>query len=214
MEHLTMVAFSDSVTNGSGRFGVSEGQTFRAVAGRQLGEKLQREVRVVNAGVDGDITPNAIRRVDSDVLAHRPQLVTVLFGVNDAGYYRPDTDGFAETPRVAEHEFANRLTDIVARLQSGGVKVLLLTPLPMNENYWGAQLAPYIENGLNFLVERYAARVREVARQRGVRLVDAYSHFRNLGDTTRIVPDGIHPNAEGHRLLAELLAPALVTAAQ
>jgi len=153
-----------------------------------------------------------LQRVETDVLAHHPRLATVMFGVNDAGYYRPDTDSFADSPRVAEEDFARCLHDLVTRLQSAEVETVLLTPLPMNANYWGVDLPQYLDHGLNFLVERYAQRVRQVAASCGVRVVDTYAHFHSLGDTTALIPDGIHPNAAGHQVIADLLERVVVEA--
>jgi hypothetical protein len=77
-----IVAFGDSVTLGV-RPGVTEYQTFRYL----LQERLKQQgldVEVVNAGVGGDNTRTALARLDRDVLSERPELVIVMFGVNDA----------------------------------------------------------------------------------------------------------------------------------
>lgn len=212
MESVSLVAFGDSVTNGVGHHGVREEETFRALVGRRVARELGTRVQVVNAGVNGDVTPTALQRIEPDVLRRRPRLVMVMFGVNDAGYYRPDTDSFAESPRVSEDEFTRCFRDILVRLQSAGVTTVVLTPLPMSPGYWGADLPQYVDHGLNFLVERYANCVRRVAAARGVRVVDTYAHFRNLGDATRLLPDGIHPTAEGHRIIGDLVGPAVTEA--
>ena len=46
---------------------------------------LQEKVKipVINAGVSGNTTANALVRVDSDVLSHNPQIVIILLGAND-----------------------------------------------------------------------------------------------------------------------------------
>src|SRR5262245_298328 len=43
----------------------------------------QAEVTAINAGISGNSTVDALKRLDRDVLAHRPHLVTVMFGLND-----------------------------------------------------------------------------------------------------------------------------------
>ena len=41
------------------------------------------EVTVVNAGISGNKTQDGLSRIQQDVLDHRPDLVTVMFGLND-----------------------------------------------------------------------------------------------------------------------------------
>jgi lysophospholipase L1-like esterase len=71
----TLVCLGDSLTEG--RIGAS-------YVGK-LRDALAPQVRVVNAGIDGDTTLNLLRRIDRDVTPHRPDLVTVLVGLNDIG---------------------------------------------------------------------------------------------------------------------------------
>ncbi|MCY2966902.1 MAG: GDSL-type esterase/lipase family protein, partial [Planctomycetota bacterium] len=41
------------------------------------------KLRVVNAGISGNTTIDGLGRLQKDVLDHKPQLVTVMFGLND-----------------------------------------------------------------------------------------------------------------------------------
>ncbi len=45
-----------------------------------------RKVRFINAGVGGDTAAGGLKRLDRDVLAHKPTVVTVAYGVNDIGW--------------------------------------------------------------------------------------------------------------------------------
>jgi len=102
---LRIVAFGDSITNGVGPAGMKETDTFRDIARRELTEKTGAKVEVVNAGVNGDIVTLAIERLKRDVLDRKPDIVTIMFGGNEAGFYRPETNGFADTPRVSGEDF-------------------------------------------------------------------------------------------------------------
>ncbi len=206
------VAFGDSITFAVNKFGVTNETAFRGRLARRLEEKLGRPVRAHNAGVGGDIVPAALERVDQAVVRRRPDLVTMMFGVNDAGFYRPDTDSFADTPRVALDEFRRGYAQLTERILAGGATLVLLTPLPMNRHYWGVDLKPYVENGLNYLVCQYAQAVRDIAQEKGVPLVDTYAYFDSHPETVDMVPDGIHPNPEGHRVIADLLTPVVFDA--
>ncbi len=200
-----IVALGDSITNGVGLAGVTEADTFRDIAQRELAERFGSKVEVVNAGVNGDIVTLAIKRLKSDVLDHKPDMVTVMFGGNEAGFYRPETDGFADTPRVARDEFKAALVKVVDRLRAEGITVVLMTCPPMTDRYGGMHLAPYQKHGINFLVMDYAQTMRDVAAEKGVELIDVYRSFQEAPSTREYFPDGLHPDARGHRAIADLL---------
>jgi lysophospholipase L1-like esterase len=79
---VTIVCFGDSIT------GVYDHTGGRRAYPEMLEIALQKaypkaQVKVVNAGVSGDTTRQALERIEVDVLQHKPQLVTIMFGMND-----------------------------------------------------------------------------------------------------------------------------------
>jgi lysophospholipase L1-like esterase len=206
---LRIVALGDSITNGIGLAGVTEADTFRDIVRRELTERLGSKVEVVNAGVNGDIVTRAIGRLKADVLDRKPDIVTVMFGGNEAGFYRPETGGFADTPRVGRDEFKAALGKVVDRLRAEGILVVLLTCPPMTDRYWGMHLDAYQKHGINFLVKDYAQTMRDVAAEKGVELIDVYRSFQQDPSTRDYFPDGLHPDARGHRVIANLLVRRL-----
>jgi lysophospholipase L1-like esterase len=206
---VRIVALGDSITYGAGHAGVTESETFRDVARRELTEKLKTSVEMVNAGVNGDVVTLAIKRLKTDVLDRKPDIVTIMFGGNEAGFYRPETNGFADTPRVGREQFKTTLGMIVDRLQAARIKVVLMTCPPMTERYWGMHLEPYRKHGVNFLVKDYAQTMRDVAAEKGVELIDVYAAFQQNSARLDYFPDGLHPDARGHRVIADLLVERL-----
>ncbi|MBC8876437.1 MAG: SGNH/GDSL hydrolase family protein [Planctomycetes bacterium] len=206
---LRIVAFGDSITNGMSPAGMKETDTFRDIARRELSEKIGAKVEVVNAGINGDIVTLAIERLKRDVLDRKPDIVTIMFGGNEAGFYRPETNGFADTPRVSRDEFKAALNKIVDRIQAARITVVLMTCPPMTERYWGMKLEPYQKHGINFLVKGYAQAMRDVADEKGVELIDVYRAFQQKPKRLDYFPDGLHPDARGHRVIADLLVERL-----
>jgi acyl-CoA thioesterase I len=106
----TVVFLGDSITHGHR---LAQEAAFPHRLGQALG------VRTLNAGISGDTTEGGLRRIERDVLAHRPQVVVVELGVNDA---------FRQAPR--EDTVAN-LRAITQRIRAqGAVVVLLHTAIP------------------------------------------------------------------------------------
>jgi acyl-CoA thioesterase I len=144
-----------------------------------LEARLRREgyrYRVVNAGVSGDTTAGGLRRLDW-VLRARPAIAIVALGAND---------GLRGQPPAAMRE---NLQAIVERLRAEGVAVLL-AGMRMPPNYGAA------------FTREYAAVFADVARSTEVTLLpfllDGVAAEPRLNQA-----DGTHPNAAGHRVIAE-----------
>lgn len=204
MKKIRIVALGDSITNGKGIGDVEEEDTYRHLLQVDLARMLKCNVEVINAGVNGDITTTAIPRLERDVLQYKPDYVTIMFGVNDAGFYRPINDSMADTPRVTEQDFRINLNYIIDAIQQIGSKPILVTPLPMNQFYAHKDFPAYLENGLNYLVNKYSDIIREISAKRNIPLIDTNKAFNDDPDTYKLIPDGIHPNKCGHRFIADI----------
>ena len=203
---MIIVAFGDSITKGDH---VAPHERFTSIAERELTRIKGQTVQVINAGVNADITALALGRIERDVLAHHPAIVTVMFGVNDAGFFRPDGPP-ADTPRVEPEDYRRNLHEMAERIAAIEALPILGTPLPMSPSYPLADLPQYREHGLNYLVDRYAAIMRTVAQEQRIPLLDLHRAFSEDPSTQAFLPDGIHPNVQGHAFIARLYVAELV----
>ncbi len=73
----TLVCFGDSITADEMFFNGTPRLTPRL-------REMFPNWNVVNAGVPGDNTFDALKRIKEDVLSHKPDFVTVFLGTNDA----------------------------------------------------------------------------------------------------------------------------------
>jgi len=160
---------------------------------------------VHNAGIGGERTDQALARLDSEIIAQRPDLVTVMYGTNDSW-----VDAGKTASRLSERAYAENLREIVRRLRAGGARVVLMTP-PMF-----AEENP--RNGLgedpNVRLAPFAAACRAVAAETGVALVDHFAGWaaaQSRGERLQpLTTDGCHPNAAGHSDLTARLLPAIL----
>ena len=79
----------------------------------------------------------------------------------------------------------------------------------MTERYGGMHLEAYQKHGINFLVKDYAQTIRDVAAEKRVELIDVYRAFQETPKRLAYFPDGLHPDARGHRVIADLLTERL-----
>ena len=69
-----IICFGDSLTFG---YGAAQGEDYPTALAKLT------QIPVINAGIDGDTSTEALRRIDSDVLERNPLLVIIEFGGND-----------------------------------------------------------------------------------------------------------------------------------
>ena len=197
---LTIAALGDSVTVGPKpvRGRAPAAPSFVAILGKQLREP------VLNAGVAGDTSTKMLARIDRLLTAappRRPRVVLIMAGMNDAAWVDPGPVARNEA-RVSEAEFEKNLTAIVERVKKAKTQPVLLTPNPMTRAYKYQNMPFYQENDINDGLTPYVDVTRRVARVTGACLVDVFGDWLTRRDHRRLIPDGLHPNAEGHRLTA------------
>lgn len=211
----TIVAFGDSTTAPRGKLEIYTGLLQKELT---LGGK---EVGVINAGVPGNTTAMAAARFEKDVLAARPDVVIIQFGINDSAidvWKNPP----ATEPRVAQAVYEKNLRAFVTALKGKGTLVFLMTPNPLcwtdtlKAKYGHAPYHPEDEDGFNVLLRKYAEAVRQIAHEQGLPLVDVFGAFKdhakmhNTATASDLLLDGMHPNNAGHRLVADLIMAQLI----
>ena len=175
------------------------------------------DVTIINAGVGGNTTEHAIARLESDVLAHKADLVVVQFGINDA---IADTRIGQTEPRVAIDKYRSNLNQIILRIKESGSRIVLMTPNPLR---WTSALiedfgtAPYDTDdprGFNLFLDEYVPVVREIAERSKIPLVDINRVFEEYDkvdgqQVDDLLLDGIHPNDDGHAIVAQQLSSTI-----
>lgn len=173
-----IVAFGDSLTSGPG---LRPEQTYPAL----LQEKILSEGRnytVVNAGVSGDTSSEALDRFDR-ALVPGTKIVILAIGAND---------GLRGVPVVTVER---NVATMIERAQARGITVLL------------CQMdAPPI-GGLTYTIEFHRVYTR-LAERYNVKLVPFFL-LGILGNENLELDDSFHPNAAGHRVIADAIWPHL-----
>jgi lysophospholipase L1-like esterase len=157
-------------------------------------------------------------RLERDVIAYKPTVMTIMLGMNDAGY-RPFDQGLFDT-------YKNGLASIVDKVQTAlpGIRITMIQPSPFDD----VTRAPTIPGGYNSVLLRYADVVKELAGTTHQQTVDfngpvvamlEKAKATNLVLSGKIITDRIHPGPAGHLIMAEALlkswnAPAIVTAVE
>ncbi len=185
-----VVCFGDSVTGLYYHTGGRRTYTdMLGIALKQIYPKA--EVEMINAGISGHTTENALARIDKDVLSHKPDLVTVMFGLNDM-------------VKVPIGKYEANLRSIAGQIRAAGAGVVFSTPnaVTTTENRPVEKLVQYCEV------------VRRVAAEKNIPLSDSFSEFEKMRkvdpEAWRLtMSDEIHPNMGGHKEIAVQLAETI-----
>jgi lysophospholipase L1-like esterase len=154
-------------------------------------------------------------RLNRDVLAYQPTVVTIMLGMNDGGYRAFDPITFKKYSDGVEH--------ILDTLQQGapGVRLTLIGP----SAYDDVTRPPGFEGGYNAVLRRYGDYLKDTATARDATFADmntpVVAMLKQANDTDaataqKIINDRVHPGPGGHLIMAEALlkawdAPAVVT---
>lgn len=180
-DDATYVAFGDSITEGHG---VAWG--FVSYLARLLQEADSRHTwKIINRGMSGETSREALYRLEADVLAHKPNLVTINFGVNDA---------FSD---ISPEAFRDILERMILPIRAGGCSMIVLLSSEVIPDPWAErQVGPYWDA------------MRTAAEECGGVYSDVNGRWRQELENGRpeeelIIWGDLHPNEEGHRLIAE-----------
>jgi acyl-CoA thioesterase-1 len=172
-----IVAFGDSLTAG---FGADPGKSYPDFLQKEL-DRLGYSYRVVNAGISGETTTDALARLTT-VTALRPAVVIVEFGGND---------GLRGLP-VATTK-AN-LQQIITELKQSGTLVLL-AGMTLPPNY-----------GPDYISD-FQRVYTDLAARDHVALIPFL--LQGVAGTSRMQQDGLHPTGAGNQIVAQTVVKYL-----
>jgi len=174
----TIVAFGDSLTSGPG---LRREETYPAL----LQQRIAREghdYRVINAGVSGDTSTDALARFDV-ALVPGTKIVILAIGGNDG------------LRGVSVATLERNIAAMIERAQARGIDVLL------------CQMEAPPVGGLLYTVDFHRVYTRLAERYK-VPLVPFFL-LGIIGNEELDLNDTLHPNAAGHRVIADTIWPYL-----
>lgn len=186
----TVLAFGDSLTARSG---------WVSMLGGYIGTE------VINAGVGGDTTVNGMNRFESDVLARKPDIALICFGMNDQAQVIS-----SNRPNISTKDYTSNLTHFVTELQKIGTEVIFICP---HDAYEAPGYYSPGEYGINYAygnMKDFCEAMRQVAVAYGCDIIDIYAETQDADMSTFLnVGDGIHQSVKGHTLWAEYVSAYL-----
>jgi acyl-CoA thioesterase-1 len=170
-----ILMLGDSLTDG---YGLSRPQAYPALVAEKMRSAGYNNFEVINAGVSGDTTAGGLRRLPQ-YLKQLIDVVVLELGINDA---------FRSVPI---DQMRTNLQMIIDRVRTANPKVAVVIA--------GMQLPVY---GADSYVRSFGEMYGELAQKNHAPLLP-YLLEGVGGDPSLNLLDRVHPNAAGHRILAE-----------
>jgi acyl-CoA thioesterase I len=143
-------------------------------------------INVVVTAIGGEASPTGAERFERDVIALRPDIVTIDYGLNDR--------------RVGLQAARNAWVSMIELAQRQNIKVILLTPTPDMNSQRSDPADP---------LNQHAVQIRALAAEYKVGLVDSLAAFSDVIDSgqdiTQLMSQSNHPNRAGHDIVMQSL---------
>lgn len=205
MQRMRVVFLGDSVTAGFGLDEHAGAMNFVQLLSARLADQSSPPELLASAW-DGVDTSYALKRFDRMVTALDPDWVVVLLGLNDA---LPS----GARPGTSPAEYRANLLALVDRILALGARPVLVAPSPrfrLSDDIRPSDERPSDESGEPLeIMGPYVAALRSVAEAGEFPWVDLHGSFLTSATVRELIPDGVHPSADGHALIADILAAEL-----
>ncbi len=203
-EYKVISVVGDSIANGF--FDLGElGWVPRLVKALQKAKPQGFYVR--NSAVSGDRTPDCLARFRSQVVSNPGDVLIIACGVNDLARWGGRDEPQSIAPPVCLKAWQDLLLE-AKRVFNNRIYVAELLPvyeerIPARENDFGDQ-----QFYRNDDIEAYNVRIKEMCTKHNVTFVSFKDALKEM-DWNQCLTDDVHPNSEGHKLIADVMHHSL-----
>jgi lysophospholipase L1-like esterase len=166
------------------------------------------ETHCIQLGWGGERAPGFLARMQNDLMEYKPTVVTTCYGMNDGNY-----NAFNEN---AGNTYKTAMSDIVSKLKAACALVVVGSPGTVDSKYYhgGGDPAKIYNNTLGKLREI----AKKLAEDNQFPFADVYGALESamekgkaaLGETYDVCgKDGVHPQANGHLVMAYAFLKAM-----
>jgi lysophospholipase L1-like esterase len=197
-----IVFFGDSITEG----GAAAGGFIRKIDSMAKLENKSANYELIGAGVSGNKVYDLYFRMDSDVIAKKPDVVMIFIGVNDVWHKVGSGTG------TDANRFELFYNGMLKKFKANNIKVILCTPAVIGEKTDNT-------NQQDGDMNRYANIVRDIATKNNLPLIDLRKEFMDYNrqknpenkDRGILTRDGVHLNGTGNQFVADLMWKVIKT---
>lgn len=188
----------DSITD-AGRIREIEdhmGAGYPLLVKAHLGFESPGKYEFLNRGISGDRIVDVYARIKKDIINIRPDILSILVGVNDVGHE------FTATPNGVKADKFYKIYDmLIAEIKEAlpDIKIMIMEPFLLKTNATEEKWDKYRPE-----VEKRAEIAKKIAQKYNLSFIPLQEGFDKLSEKTGTsywIGDGVHPTAMGHEYI-------------
>ena len=156
-----------------------------------------RDISYVNTGIGGNRIVNLKARWEEDAMAHKPDWLSIMIGINDIHSFLRGNGG-GVTPEIFAETYEYIMEETTKRLDC---QIVLVDPFYMSRDTSGETFQSQVLENLT----KYINTVHRMSKKYGKRLVKTHDMFQRqllYRDASTFCQEPVHPNVFGHLLIA------------
>jgi lysophospholipase L1-like esterase len=168
------------------------------------------EPTIFNLGISADNSQNILERIETETVARTRHgnlpAVVIQIGVNDSS---TDNQPIDESVRVSIQDYESNLREIIKKVQPISSKIIFVGLSACDESRttpvsWGDY------HYTNEAIKRYESVMESISSEHNLPFIPLFDEFKKAVDEGKdFLPDGLHPNNEGHQFIADTVRPKL-----
>jgi acyl-CoA thioesterase I len=169
----------------------------------RLKEELSCD-KIYNLGISGDTTEDLLERFDHDIAGKNLDLIIFAIGINDSEFIISINNQL-----VILEKFEENIRKLVEKSKEITGDVIFIGPTAVEEDKtspiaWNADVVYK-----NSDIEKYNDKLKEICEKENLKFIDIHEEMQKI-DYKKMLTDGLHPNAEGHKWIAEKIIKELI----
>lgn len=151
-------------------------------------------LRITNTGNSGDTSRDLLKRYNDDVVALKPQWVSILIGVNDV--WRQFDEPSIPDGHILPDEYRSNVSEMIERVKDTTKGIFLMTPVYMEPNR---------DDPLRKRLDEYGIILKSISEKYDcifVNLQSAFDKYLQHRHSSFIAWDRVHPNRTGAMIIA------------
>jgi lysophospholipase L1-like esterase len=209
---MRVLVFGDSITQGYWDINGGWVERIRKHYDSLQASDLQGrdEPTVFNLGISADNSADILARIEPETIARTRHgnlpVIIIQIGVNDSSVDKT-TEQTGNALSLQEYEknlraIIERATPISSKLIFVGLSACdetRTTPVSWGDFYY-----------TNTAIKEYEDKMKEIATENDIAFIPIFDIFlKTLNEDNDLLPDGLHPNADGHELMRSLILEKL-----
>ena len=219
--HITIAFLGDSVTQGCFELYLKADHSMETVFDKEhsypaLLSKIFSvlyptvPINMINAGISGDQTPGALKRLERDIIRHQPDLVVVCLGLNDSGLGLDNLENYTSS-----------LAAIFKRLNEEHIETIFMTPnminTRVNDRIQNERIrrfaAAKAQQQADGITDAFIDAARQVCADNHIRVCDCHAKWKKLYENGVDISDLLsitHPSREMNWMFAVSLVETMM----